>query len=64
MRTPDRDRTIARLRDVLSELTYHWEPNPQGSDYRCVFCGEEGRPPNQNIDHEPDCLGMDLMQVL
>lgn len=61
----DRELTSTLLIEI-ERLMDHWHPNPDGSDYRCEFCGnspcavwnpERHEYEQMRIVHGYDCLG-------
>ena len=55
---------LNELRDGLPSLLDHYEPNPNNSDYRCVFCGNHAKTNNDLVVHRLDCLGAKLDMAL
>jgi hypothetical protein len=49
----------------IGELMAQYRYNPNGSDNRCAFCGEEERPSDfPQIQHREDCAGIRFRMAL
>ena len=48
----------SELYDSIQGLMYHYNYNPQGSDYCCEFCWQYLKPNVPGIKHLPDCAGL------
>lgn len=64
---------LEELLNEINGLMVHWHPNPQGSDWRCEFCGntersewhaEYGRYEQLPVEHHKKCFGKTAVNVL
>lgn len=56
--------TLDEFKDMLPTLLHNYDPNPQSSDYECVFCFQRSDTNQGTIDHKANCLGIRLSKVL
>lgn len=45
-------------------LMHFYIYNPQGPDYRCMFCSEEPPHNDGQISHKDDCFGQKILDAM
>lgn len=62
---------LEKLKEELPRLLDHWDPNPQSSDWKCVFCNQRPQAEARNgkweqipTSHDSDCFGKQLEKEL
>ena len=57
-------KTLQKLESELPFLLDKYSPDPDGSDYVCMFCGNRAQHNDIPVVHREDCLGIELLAEL
>jgi hypothetical protein len=55
---------LEKLREALPNLLTQWSPRDNVADYQCAFCYKRPKDNMSEIDHWPNCIGIELLKEL